>query len=676
MRDEYIIRNAESGERRGKRTAENRIGRSSGKSRRRVLRITEREVWHMADIRFTAEMVLDLAGSSGVFPAEFPKETGKDLDDRMVSISGTGERFLNAAALLSENAYLGWQTGVRDAGPEPMVVFSGPGRQAEQEDLRWVFEDTAEIGGFRDGKPEDLRGDGRRLYLVCTDAEESGEGQSAAHSGSPASEKSNGSEMNRATFFWDFIKEVRSSGGIVRGIVQGGRNSRGVILISLRGEVSLRMRTMLSMAIPGADAVEICVDGAGLCRAEGLPGSVMRFCSAETLREICLEKEAEEEAAPLSEDTPIEKLELSVRTCNCLKRAGIRTLGELCSLRMEDLARIRNIGMRGVDEILAMQHRLADVCPGETGIPDDKDFRKEPDPLDVPKKQNRPARLEELVGLENVKTQVRKITAFARMRQDMAAWGKAPVPVVLNMEFAGNPGTAKTTVARILAGLFADAGVIRSGEVVEVGRADLVAKYEGQTAGKVREVFRRAEGKLLFIDEAYSLVEGCRAEFGDEAINTIVQEMENHRDDTVVIFAGYPDQMAEFFSRNPGLRSRVPFSVRFSDYTAAELVQIAGLEAKKRGFSISPEAEEKVRSVCAAAAGRSELGNGRFCRNLVESAVLEYAYRVYGGGTGMPERDFVLRAEDFAAAESLTVRKEKAPAGFRPVRRQQLSDAG
>ena len=154
--------------------------------------------------------------------------------------------------------------------------------------------------------------------------------------------------------------------------------------------------------------------------------------------------------------------------------------------------------------------------------------------------------------------------------------------------------------------------------------------------------------------------------------------MENHRDDTVVIFAGYPEQMEEFFSRNPGLRSRVPFSVRFSDYTAAELSQIAGLEAKKRGFSISPEAEEKVLSICTEAAGRSELGNGRFCRNLVESAVLEYAYRVYGDGAKsvLPERDFILRAEDFAAAESLTVRKEKAPAGFRPVRKQSLADAG
>ena len=650
----------------------------------------------MADIRFTADMVLDLAGSDGVFPVQFPDRGRKDLDERMTSVSETGERFQKAAALLPADAFLGWQTAVRDAGAEQMTVFSGPGRQAEREDFDWIFEKAAEIGDFRAEMPEDLRGEEGRLYVICMDAEKSGEAQEAAQSGSPVSEKSNIRRVDRAKFFWLFLRQVRDSGGIVRGILQGGRRNRGMLLISLREGISLRMRTMLAMAIPGADAAEIRADDAGLCRWGDLPGSVMAFCTAESLRELCMEAMVEAEEVPVSEDKPIEELELSVRAYNCLKRAGIHTLGELRSLSPEDLAGIRNIGKKGVDEVLTLQRRLADAGSEETEKPDGKEFRIEPDPLDVPKRQDWSAMLEELVGLENVKIQVRKITAFARMKQDMAAWGIGSVPVVLNMEFSGNPGTAKTTVARILAGLFARAGVIRSGEAVEVGRADLVAHYEGQTAGKVREVFRRARGKLLFIDEAYSLVEGVRAEFGDEAINTIVQEMENHRDDTVVIFAGYPEQMAEFFSRNPGLRSRVPFTVRFADYDAAELAQIAGLEAEKRGFTISPEAEEKVLSLCAAAAGRSELGNGRFCRNIVESAVMEYAYRVYGDeakaemqempctgetpevpeapGNKVPEKDFILRAEDFTAAERLTERKEKAPAGFRPVRRQHLSN--
>ena len=342
----------------------------------------------MADIRFTTDMALELAGCDGVFPVEFPEGTGKDLDDRMASMPEAGERFLGAGALLPEDAFLGWQVGARGEEAGQMVVFSGPGRQAAQEDLRWVFEDAAEIGSFRDGKPEDLRGEGRRLYLICMDAKESMEAQGSmdakgsmeapgkAPSDLPVPGKDNGSRMGRKKFLWDFIKAVKDSGGIARGILQGGRSNRGMLLISLREEISLWMRSMLSMAIPGADAVEIRADGTGLCRTEGLSGSVMSFCTAETLREHCMEAVVEAENTSISEDTPIKELELSVRSMNCLLRAGIRTLGELCALRPEEIAGIRNIGKKGVDEVLAMLHRLADACSGETGTQDGKDFRK------------------------------------------------------------------------------------------------------------------------------------------------------------------------------------------------------------------------------------------------------------------------------------------------------------
>ena len=274
------------------------------------------------------------------------------------------------------------------------------------------------------------------------------------------------------------------------------------------------------------------------------------------------------------------------------------------------------------------------------------------------------AKLEELIGLKGVKEQIRKITALAKMRQDMAALGKNSLPIVLNMEFVGNPGTAKTTVARILAGVFHQIGLLESGDLVEVGRADLVGRYVGHTADQVKNVFRRAKGKLLLIDEAYSLVENSAGQFGDEAINTIVQEMENNREDTIVIFAGYPNKMDALFAKNPGLRSRVPFQIRFADYSACEMVQIADLEAKRRGFAICPKARETVAAICGQAALNPELGNGRFCRNLVESAILSYASRVYGSEDTPAEKDFMLTAEDFTAPEVLRGTKPAARIGF------------
>ncbi len=233
-----------------------------------------------------------------------------------------------------------------------------------------------------------------------------------------------------------------------------------------------------------------------------------------------------------------------------------------------------------------------------------------------------------------------------------------------NMIFYGPSGTGKTTVARILAGLLHELGLLTGSEILEVGRADLVARYVGQTADKVREVFKKARGRLLFIDEAYSLVDGERGEFGDEAINTIVQEMENRREETVVVFAGYPEEMDAFFAQNPGLRSRVPFRIRFADYSAAELLQIAEAEAEKRGFTLSPEGRARAAELCEAAACRPAAGNGRFCRNLVEAAVLGYAARVYGTAEETPAGDFTLTAEDFRFPDGLRPQRKPPQIGF------------
>ena len=223
-------------------------------------------------------------------------------------------------------------------------------------------------------------------------------------------------------------------------------------------------------------------------------------------------------------------------------------------------------------------------------------------------------------------------------------------------------------MARILAGILNQVGILESAELVEVGRASLVAGYVGQTAERVREVFRSAKGKVLFIDEAYSLVEHWEGGYGDEAINTIVQEMENNREDTVVIFAGYPKQMEDFFARNPGLRSRVPFKIRFCDYSLEEMLKITALEAERRGFTLAPEAEETIKKLAAPEERQSGFGNGRFCRNLVENALLSYALRVYGEDKGTETEathDFVLRPEDFSAPE-VSAEAKRAAIGFQP----------
>ena len=198
----------------------------------------------------------------------------------------------------------------------------------------------------------------------------------------------------------------------------------------------------------------------------------------------------------------------------------------------------------------------------------------------------------------------------------------------MHMVFTGNPGTAKTTVARLFAEIMKDNGLLSKGNLYEVGRSDLVGKYVGWTAQIVKDKFRAARGSVLFIDEAYSLVEDKAGMYGDEAINTIVQEMENNRDNMVVIFAGYPDKMEDFLQRNPGLRSRIAFHVPFEDYNADELTSIADLIAQNMGMHFDSAAHKKLHAILEEARTSSDFGNGRYVRNLVEQSQMEHASRL------------------------------------------------
>ena len=272
------------------------------------------------------------------------------------------------------------------------------------------------------------------------------------------------------------------------------------------------------------------------------------------------------------------------------------------------------------------------------------------------------ADFQEMIGLVEQKALIEQIIAAHRVQKMRLDMNLDKQKAALHMCFTGTPGTAKTTVARLIAQILARDGVLKTGRFVECGRADLVAKYVGWTAKAVRDKFKEARGGVLFIDEAYSLSDGEHATFGDEAINTIVQEMENNRDTVIVIFAGYPDKMKEFLDRNEGLRSRIAFHINFPDYTPEELTDIFKLMAKRRGFEISAEVAEHCKKIFKRVAKKKNFGNGRFVRTLLEQAWLKQAQRIIKeaeGGTVTKEELTNFKVEDFDVNVDKAIGKER-----------------
>ena len=243
------------------------------------------------------------------------------------------------------------------------------------------------------------------------------------------------------------------------------------------------------------------------------------------------------------------------------------------------------------------------------------------------------AELDGLIGLDGVKREVHSLINLIKVRKMREQHGLKVMDMSFHMVFTGNPGTGKTTVARLVARIYKQLGFLSQGQLIETDRSGLVAGYVGQTAGKATEVVKSALGGILFIDEAYALArKGMDNDFGREAIDTLVKLMEDNRDDLVVIVAGYTDEMHDFLTSNPGLISRFNKYIDFPDYTDDELMAILAMNAKKQGYTIDDEANAEVRKMLEgmSVSDRLDFGNARGMRNTLEKLVQEQANRLAG----------------------------------------------
>ena len=238
--------------------------------------------------------------------------------------------------------------------------------------------------------------------------------------------------------------------------------------------------------------------------------------------------------------------------------------------------------------------------------------------------------MDKLIGLSNVKTEISSLSNLVKIQQIRKSRGLSVSNISYHCVFTGNPGTGKTTVARIVAEIYKDLGVLKKGHLVETDRSGLIGEYVGQTAPKTNAIIDSALDGVLFIDEAYSLVQGGQNDYGMEAISTLLKRMEDDRECLIVILAGYSKEMEEFINSNSGLQSRFNRYIEFPDYTSSELMQIFNFIAKNNDYNLSEEALARIASVITDAVEHKDanFGNARFVRNLFEKIITQQANRI------------------------------------------------
>lgn len=265
--------------------------------------------------------------------------------------------------------------------------------------------------------------------------------------------------------------------------------------------------------------------------------------------------------------------------------------------------------------------------------------------------------LDGLIGLESVKQEVKSMANFVKVQQARKEKGLKNTSLTYHMVFTGNPGTGKTTVARIMARIFKDLGVVSNGQLVETDRSGLIGEYVGETAPKTNAIVDKAIGGVLFIDEAYMLTNNNKEDYAAEAVATLLKRMEDDRDNFVVIVAGYTNEMKDFINSNPGLKSRFNHYIEFPDYSSEELQKIFISRADNSGYELDREAKRllKQKMDTAVATKDKHFGNARYARNVLEISMTEQANRLAregGANKASKEALATLKAEDLEGAFS------------------------